>query len=118
MPRPCAVEPHARGYKKRSLNSLSLSSRCHGLAPWSLTLVATKSSLSLNSLPDATALRRGVSRSRLQKAPSLPDATALRSSEKIKTHRNLTQVTENRRLGRGQSIGSRCDKSNAPPLQL
>src|SRR6266850_1649084 len=36
----------------------------------------------------------------------------------LKTHRNLTQVTEIRRLGRGQSIGPRCDKSNAPPPQV
>ena len=65
MPRPCAVESHARRYKNararalslpdatalrrgvsRSLlqkraRSRSLSSRCHGLAPWSLTLAAT-----------------------------------------------------------------------------
>ena len=43
MPRPCAVESHARCYKNAlSLSlSLSLSSRCHGLAPWSLTLAAT-----------------------------------------------------------------------------
>src|SRR5258705_12694528 len=31
---------------------------------------------------------------------------------------NITQVTEIRRLGRGQSIGSRCDKFNAPPPQV
>ncbi len=53
MPRPCAVEPHARCYKKHT-----------------------------DSLPDATALRRGVSRSPLpitKTQPStLPDATALR----------------------------------------
>jgi hypothetical protein len=38
MPRPCAVESHARRYKKQSQPFL----RCHGLAPWSLTLAATK----------------------------------------------------------------------------
>src|SRR6266851_3416014 len=38
MPRPCAVESHAGSSK----TALSLSSRCHGLAPWSLTLVAQK----------------------------------------------------------------------------
>src|SRR6266481_162151 len=37
MPRPCAVESHARRYKKRHN-----SRRCHGLAPWSLTLAPTK----------------------------------------------------------------------------
>src|SRR6266404_8806072 len=106
MPRPCAVESHARCYKKhtdsppdatalrrgvsRSLlqKAHRLSSRCHGLAPWSLTLAATKSTQTLfqmprpcavepharcykkhtDSLPDATALRRGASRSLLQKA--------------------------------------------------
>src|SRR6266404_9964308 len=63
MPRPCAVESHARHYKK---HTHSLSSRCHGLAPWSLTLAATKTTHRKN-LSDATALRRGVSRSPLQK---------------------------------------------------
>src|SRR5258708_5263460 len=37
MPRPCAVACHVRGYKKPRN-----SQRCHGLAPWSLTLAATK----------------------------------------------------------------------------
>jgi hypothetical protein len=40
MPRPCAVEFHARRYKEKLHNSLS----CHGLAPWSFTLAATKKS--------------------------------------------------------------------------
>jgi len=31
---------------------------------------------------------------------------------------NITQVTEIRRLGRGQSIGSRCDRFNPPPPQV
>jgi len=31
---------------------------------------------------------------------------------------NITQVTEIRRLGRGQSIGSRCDRFKAPPPQV
>src|SRR6266566_1224413 len=71
MPRPCAVESHARDYKnKPSQKSL----RCHGLAPWSLTLATTKTNPHKN-LSDATALRRGVSRSPLQKQ-TLPDATA------------------------------------------
>src|SRR5258705_12411944 len=30
----------------------------------------------------------------------------------------LPEVTEIRRLGRGQSIGLRCDKFNAPPPQV
>ncbi len=38
MPRPCAVEPHARRYNKSYPRS-----RCHGLAPWSLTLAVTTS---------------------------------------------------------------------------
>src|SRR5260370_12351293 len=63
MPRPCAVESHARRYKKAH----SVSPRCHGLAPWSLTLAATRKR-TLSPL-DATALRRGVSRSPLQKKP-------------------------------------------------
>src|SRR6266704_2150532 len=86
MPRPCAVESHARHYKKPPLIflrchglapwSLTLATtktatdllRCHGLAPWSLTLAATKTTPRKN-LSDATALRRGVSRSPLQKQP-------------------------------------------------
>src|SRR6266566_4214445 len=39
MPRPCAVESHARRYKN---NPSQKSLRCHGLAPWSLTLATTK----------------------------------------------------------------------------
>src|SRR6266404_6570460 len=56
MPRPCAVEAHARGYNDSS------GCGCHGLAPWRLTLAATRSA----AFADATALRRGGSRSRLQ----------------------------------------------------
>ena len=75
--------------------------RCHGLAPWSLTPAATKAhppplfqmprpcavesharryKEPCPSLQDATALRRGVSRSGLQRTlrNSLQDATALR----------------------------------------
>src|SRR5262245_66613956 len=37
MPRPCAVESHAHRYT----DALSIIERCHGLAPWSLTLTAT-----------------------------------------------------------------------------
>src|SRR6266851_1013690 len=62
MPRPCAVESHARHYKhtphknfpdatalRRGVSRsplqkqpLQKSLRCHGLAPWSLTLAAIK----------------------------------------------------------------------------
>src|SRR6266850_2438195 len=60
MPRPCAVEAHARGYKRtfrRFADAMALrrgGSRsqlqknvqeicgCHGLAPWRLTFAATK----------------------------------------------------------------------------
>src|SRR6266850_851203 len=58
MPRPCAVETHARSYKVHAILC-----RCHGLAPWRLTLAATKST---QFSADATALRRGDSRSQLQ----------------------------------------------------
>src|SRR5882724_2803992 len=42
------------------------------------------------------------------------------TSESVKKllDQNITQVTEIRRLGRGQSRGSRCDKFNAPPPQV
>src|SRR6266851_150609 len=87
MPRPCAVESHARRYQllghtpplppdatalRRGVSRSPLiktslhSSRCHGLAPWSLALAATNYLRTHPStLPDATALRRGVSRSPL-----------------------------------------------------
>src|SRR5258705_8441080 len=60
MPRPCAVEAHARSYKTQRKDFCG----CHGLAPWRLTLAATKHSG--KTFADATALRRGGSRSQLQ----------------------------------------------------
>jgi hypothetical protein len=107
MPRPCAVETHARGYTegrttlsdatalRRGDSRLRLhrkphnSLRCHGLAPWRLTLAATEKAAQLFKMPrpcavethacgykesrttlsDATALRRGGSRSQLQRKP-------------------------------------------------
>src|SRR5229473_2117115 len=53
---------------------------------------------------------------KLGMAPSF--AWSCRSCEKNYLDQNITQVTEIRRLGRGQSIGSRCDKVNAPPPQV
>src|SRR6266550_8319037 len=44
-----------------------------------------------------------------------PPATA---AVKKLLDQNITQVTEICRLGRGQSIGSRCHKFNAPPPQV
>jgi hypothetical protein len=45
-----------------------------------------------------------------------PDAT---EAGKNLLDQNITQVTEIRRLGRGQSIGSRCDKfQRAPRLKF
>src|SRR4030095_6409196 len=83
MPRACPVELHVRCYKtprqdslqdatglprggSRSLLILRLApnSRCHGLAPWSLTLAANPAPGPLT--PDATGLPRGASRSLLQ----------------------------------------------------
>src|SRR6266849_4912421 len=85
MPRPCAVEVNARGYKIRRKGfcgchglapwSLTLAAKkekavgtfwgCHGLVPWRLTLAATK--YVGKGFADATALRRGASRSPLQR---------------------------------------------------
>ena len=48
---------------------------------------------------------------------SATDPAATEAVKKL-LDQNITQVTEIRRLGRGQSIGSRCDKFNAPPPQL
>src|SRR6266404_5395196 len=62
MPRPCAVEVHARGYTKAG----EFSPGCHGLAPWRFMLAATQKLE--NSLRDVTALRRGGSCSRLHKS--------------------------------------------------
>src|SRR5882672_7111960 len=79
MPRPCAVEAHARSYKRTFREICG----CHGLAPWRLTLAATKERSGDLRMPrpcaveahargykktfrrfaDATALRRGGSRS-------------------------------------------------------
>src|SRR5713101_5537833 len=61
MPRPCAVESHAHRYKRQFRRVF----RCHGLAPWSLTLTAPKDNS--EGFSDATALCRGDSRSPLQK---------------------------------------------------
>src|SRR4030095_9541885 len=39
MPRACPVESHARGYTTGESENFT---RCHGLAPWSFTLAATR----------------------------------------------------------------------------
>jgi len=105
MPRPCAVESHARSYKyvrmgladatalcrgesrSQLQNTSELVLRCHGLVPWRVTrgykirqdgfsgchgLVPWRVTLAATKdvrmgLADATALRRGESRSQLQK---------------------------------------------------
>jgi nitroreductase len=82
MPRPCAVETHARDYKKavetrrdatalrrgdsrsRLQESCRNFPRCHGLAPWRFTFATTRKAV--ETLRDAMALRRGGSRSPLQ----------------------------------------------------
>src|SRR6266404_1382342 len=107
MPRACPVEFHARRYNESHSTLLDAtglprgvsrsplqrkphnSLRCHGLAPWSFTLAATRKATQLSKMPrpcavesharaykerhttlqDATNLRRGVSRSRLQGKP-------------------------------------------------
>src|SRR5258708_17663111 len=45
------------------------------------------------------------------------DPSATEAVKKL-LDQNITQVTEIRRLGRGQSRGSRCDRFNAPPPQV
>src|SRR5262249_2767949 len=63
MPRPCAVVLHVH----RSLPlGPSTRPRCPGLAPWSFTFTAT-TPWALQLALDATALRRGPSRSPLSK---------------------------------------------------
>jgi hypothetical protein len=69
MPRPCAVEFHARGNKesrriigdatalRRGVSRSRLQRkprnyrRCHGLVPWSFTLAATKKAAELSEMP-------------------------------------------------------------------
>src|SRR6266481_4240009 len=81
MPRPCAVESHARCYKKHT-DSLFRMPRPCAVEP-SRSLLQKAHRL---SLPDATALRRGASRSpllkhSLRKTP-LPDVlTNLRAGQ-------------------------------------
>jgi hypothetical protein len=58
MPRPCAVEFHARGYNNPSEEVFC---GCHGLVPWSFTLAATIIRQK-KFFVDATALCRGGSR--------------------------------------------------------
>src|SRR6266404_1895882 len=79
MPRPCAVEVRVRRYKE----SLAGDCGCNGLAPWRFTFAATKKVS--RGIADATALRRGGSRSPLKKPQAIEnvsrgiaDATALR----------------------------------------
>src|SRR4030095_271926 len=62
MPRACPVELHVRCYKGHESQNFT---RCHGLAPWSFTLAATKD-MSHRISQDATGLPRGASRSLLQ----------------------------------------------------
>jgi hypothetical protein len=63
MPPACPVEVHVRSYQTWR----GQIARCHGLVPWSLTLVATKR-LSRLRQEDAPGLSRGVSRRRLQQS--------------------------------------------------
>src|SRR6266404_703192 len=92
MPRPCAVEAHARGYKVSSVCG------CHGLAPWRLTLAATTKGQQRLRMPrpcaveahargynersaafeDATALRRGGSRLLLKLRHYSPKASSVK----------------------------------------
>src|SRR5689334_23041253 len=67
MPRPWAVEVHARRYT----DDLKQPTGCHGLGPWRFTLVATPT-VSSNRL-DATALGRGGSRSSLHRRSQTTD---------------------------------------------
>ncbi len=85
MPRPCAVEAHARGYKTRlgrvfvdatalrrgdsrsQLQNPFRKSFCDGLALWQAHARGYKTRLG-RVFVDATALRRGDSRSRLLKS--------------------------------------------------
>src|SRR5258705_10077575 len=99
MPRPCAVEAHARSYKTQRKDFCG----CHGLAPWRLTLAATKHSG--KTFADATALRRGGSRSQLQNTAErllrMPRPCAAEAhSRSYKTQRkNFADATALRRGG-------------------
>src|SRR5689334_8986115 len=67
MPRACPVEHHARRYT----DGIKQPTGCHGLVPWSITLVATPT-VSSNRL-DATGLGRGGSRSSLHRRSQTTD---------------------------------------------
>src|SRR6266404_1304756 len=82
MPRPCAVEAHARGYKRtvrRFADATALrrgGSRshlqknveeicgCHGLAPWRLTLIAKAQEFIAKNFKRETPRREAVASSR------------------------------------------------------
>src|SRR6185503_12682306 len=56
VPRACPVQSHGGRYQRAGQDR----KRCHGLAPWSLTVAATNEQAKIVS--DATGLSRGVSR--------------------------------------------------------
>src|SRR6266404_3616031 len=71
MPRPCAVEAHARGYKVSSVCG------CHGLAPWRLTLAATTKGQQRLRMPRPCAVEAHA-RGYNERSAAFADATALR----------------------------------------
>src|SRR5712671_3290814 len=95
MPRPCAVETHAHGYKKcqkgfadatalrrgDSRSQLQKTSErfcgCHGLAPWRLTLAGTKDVRKVLRMPRPCAVEAHA-RSYKKCQKGFADATALR----------------------------------------
>src|SRR6266404_886113 len=61
MPRPCAVEAHARSYKKNVEEICG----CHGLVPWRLTLVAKAQEFIAKNFKRETPRREAVASSRV-----------------------------------------------------
>jgi len=117
----CATLPDATALRRGDSRSplqiqLHNSPRCHGLAQWSFTFAATNIAAQLSqmprpcavethvrrykyscaTLPDATALRRGVSHSPYKySCATLPDATALRRGvSRSRLQKELRQLSQ------------------------
>src|SRR5882724_5281549 len=128
MPRPCAVEVHAGGYKIRPQgladatalrrggsrwrlqNSSARSRGCHGLAPWRFTLAATKVVRKVSRMPRPRAVETHA-RSYKSRPQGLADATASRRGDHAGGYKSRPQgLADAKALRRG---GSRWQLQNS-----
>src|SRR5690348_10582173 len=112
MPRACPVEHHARRYT----DGLKQPTGCHGLVPWSITLVATPT-ISNNRL-DATVLGRAGSRPSRHSTDGLKQPTGCHGLGPWRFTLVATPTISNNRLdatalGRGGSRSSLHRRSQA-----